>query len=268
MSYAVKSNVEGTPILCKNCGGAMRLQPDLSAWCGFCGARDQLPTDEASRYLELRNRLSLARSRALQVQGMDAALARVFEDRGAFLRVSGTYLVIAGVIMLMSLVTIFQSQASFRNVPENYRMSMYMHQLFAPAMVLGIAVSLGLGLVGGRSHFRRRVRPLLLARPVQAGHAAFGCRVCGGDLPPATEPSVTCSYCNSMNLLPASQHEANLASVDQQTQALSHSVRRAHGTMVSIAARMRLIVIVGVATTFALNYALPALLDRYVFLGK
>ena len=245
----------------------MRLQADSSARCVFCGAIEQLPHDEAARYLELRNRLSYARSRALQLQGMDVALARVFEYKQAFVRVSGVYLGIALVVLLLSVGSLLSSGVSER-VPENYRRSLWMHQLFAPGMLLGVAFSLGLGLWGGRAHFRKRVRPLLMARPLYAGHAGFGCRVCGGELRPSSEAGATCPYCGSVNLLPASQHDASLAAVSQQAQTMQHDARRAQASMVSISARMRRIVIAGIAASFVVCYALPALLDRYVFAGK
>lgn len=265
--YAAARMPEGTPIVCKNCGGSMRLQPDSSALCGYCGARDQLPADEAGRYLELKNRLAFARSKALQLQGMDVALAHVFEDKRAFFRVSGVYLATALLILFLSVGSLLSNGVSDR-VPENYRQSMWMHQLFAPGMVLGVALSFGLGLLGGRSHFRRRVRPLLMARPLQAGHAGFGCRVCGAELRPGADASATCPYCNSVNLLPASHHEASISALNQQAHGMQHDARHAHVSMVSIATRMRRIVIAGVAASFLIVYVVPTLLDRYVFLGK
>lgn len=245
----------------------MRVQADASALCRFCGAHDQLPLDEGARYLELKNRLSHARSRALQLQGMDVALARVFEDKQAFLRVSGVYLGTALVVLLISVASLLSSGISER-VPENYRRSLWVHQLFAPGMLLGVAFSLGLGLWGGRSHFRKRVRPLLMARPLYAGDTGFGCRVCGGELGTSSEAYATCPYCGSVNLFPASQHDASVAAVNQQALAMQNDVRQAHVGMVSISARMRRIVIAGVAASFVACYALPALLDRYVFAMK
>ena len=281
MSYGyAPSSREGTPILCKNCGAAMRLEGGFStlAVCDFCGARDELPRDEAARYLELKNRLAYAKARALQVQGMDAALARVFEDKRAFWRVSGVYLGTAFVISLVSFFTLLSSGVS-DEVPENYRHSLWMHQLFGPGMLLGVALSLGAGLLGGRRHFRRRVRPLLMARPLPAqpasnvypgaiGAPSFGCRVCGAGLQSTGDASVTCGYCDSMNLFPASQHEAEVAEANRRAESLQHVARHAQVQMLSISSRMRWIVMAGVALSFITSYALPALLDRFVFMAR
>lgn len=260
----------------------MRLEGGTStlAVCGFCGARDELPHDEAARYLELQNRIAYAKSRALQVQGMDAALARVFEDKRAFLRVSGFYLATALVITFVSVVTLVSNGLSDK-VPENYRYSLWIHQLFGPGMLLGVAVSMGAGLWGGRQHFRRRVRPLLMARalpphpaanlyPGQPGVAppSFGCRVCGAGLQSTGEASVTCAYCNSMNLFPASQHEAEVAEASRRAQSMQHAARHAQVQMLSTASRMRWIVIAGIGLSFIACYALPTLLDRFVFTAR
>ena len=41
---------EGTPILCRNCGGGTDLLPDASIACRYCGARDRLPLPWHQRY--------------------------------------------------------------------------------------------------------------------------------------------------------------------------------------------------------------------------
>lgn len=264
--YAPRTS-EGMPVICKNCGAAMRLEgASTLAICAFCGARDELPRDEAGRYLELKNRLSVAKSRALQVQGMDAALSRVFEDKHAFWRVSGLYLAMSLVILLVSVGTLLSNGVSDK-VPDNYRYSMWMHQVLGPGMLLGVALSLGAGLWGGRRHFRRRVRPLLMARRAP-GSSTFRCRVCGAELQPSGDATVTCAYCDSMNLIPASQHGAELAEADREAQSMQQAARHAQVHMVSIASRMRSIVIVGVALSFAVCFALPALVDQFFLLAK
>ncbi|HET9930921.1 MAG TPA: hypothetical protein VFQ35_09550, partial [Polyangiaceae bacterium] len=191
---------------------------------------------------------------------------------------SGVYLGTALVISFVTAASLLSSGISDK-VPENYRHSLWVHQLFAPGMLLGVAFSLGAGLLGGRSHFRRRVRPLLMARPLpptpgwSAGYPAqpspaqpsFGCRVCGAELRSTGDATVTCAYCNSMNLFPASQHEAELADASRRAQSMQHAARHAHVHMVSIASRMRWIVIAGMALSFVACYALPMLLDKFVF---
>src|SRR5690349_14865292 len=103
---------EGTPIVCRQCGGAMHLERESLAACRFCGARDELPADEAGRYLEIRSRLAAARAKTAQVQGMEAALARIFEDRRAFLRVSGLYLAVGLLVVGMSVASMMMSTSN------------------------------------------------------------------------------------------------------------------------------------------------------------
>jgi hypothetical protein len=269
MTYGFGANLlEGTPILCKNCGGPMRLQSNFGALCGYCGARDQLPFDEGARYLELKNRLSFARSRALQLQGIDAALARVFEDKGAFWRVAGLYLGMALAMLGSSTAMLWSNDAISANVPEAYRRSMWVHQLFGPGMLVGAAFSLGLGLWVGRRHFRRRVRPMLMAGPLRAGHRAFGCRVCGAELRPVAEASATCSYCGSMNLLPVSEHDASVAALNAQAQVMQRAAHGAQARMISVSALMRRAVIAGVVLNLLFWSLVPQLLDRYVFVVR
>src|SRR5262245_2049023 len=93
---------EGTPILCRRCGGAMNLLADASVSCRYCGAHDQLPADQLGRVLEIKNRLAMAESRTAQVKGFDATFAHVFEDPKAFLRVMGVYLVVGVFVLGMS----------------------------------------------------------------------------------------------------------------------------------------------------------------------
>jgi hypothetical protein len=80
----------------------MQLAPDYSVHCRHCGAVDALPPDELGRVLDIKNRLALAEQKALQVRGVDATLAAIFEDRMAFVRVSGLYLVVALLVVTMA----------------------------------------------------------------------------------------------------------------------------------------------------------------------
>jgi hypothetical protein len=78
----------------------MTLASDLSVSCRYCGAHDVLPPDDLGRALDIKNRLALAEQRSLQLRGIDAALASVFEDRMAFLRVAGIYFALSALIFI------------------------------------------------------------------------------------------------------------------------------------------------------------------------
>ena len=57
---------------------------ELTIHCGYCGADDQLPADELGRALELKRRVQKTAHAVAQLSGVQAALAFIFEDRGAF----------------------------------------------------------------------------------------------------------------------------------------------------------------------------------------
>jgi uncharacterized Zn finger protein (UPF0148 family) len=251
---------EGTPIVCRNCGGAMRLEGDVAVVCPFCGTRDVLPAEQAARYLDIKNRLATARAKNAQIQGMDAAFARIFEDQWAFLRVAGIYLAMAGLVLGVSLITMFSNPAiASDRVTAGVRAQLWLGALTGPALVLGIALSFGVALLEGRRHFRRSIRPLLLARPIQMGGHGFACRVCGGPLATGSDVSVTCRFCDSVNLIPTELHGASGAVLAQHTEDAAKAVRSAHIRVGSIATRMEWIAGGGIALSVAAAYALPTL---------
>jgi ribosomal protein L40E len=262
MNTGVGNLPEGTPIVCRRCGGAMVLEGATSAFCRFCGARDELPADEAGRYLEIRARLSAARARTAQVQGMEAALARIFEDRRAFLRVSGIYLATGVVIFAVSVASMLMTSAPNAAVPSNIRLELWLGALTSPVLVFGLAASFGLALLGGRIHYRGQVRPLLLARPIDMGAAQFGCRACGAPLATGADISVTCRYCGSMNLIPKELHAAGGEALRRHAAEAARTMNTAHVRVGSIAARMQWILGAGIGLSVALAYTLPTVLGK------
>ncbi len=258
---------EGTPILCRKCGGGMALHADSSIVCQYCGARDQLPADELGRVLEIKNRLAQAVQRAAQVKGFDATFASVFENPASFVRVMGMYVALGLLVAAMSayqLYTTFLPNAD--KLGQDLIIEVILGQLMAPMMMLGFGFSLGAALLTGRRHYRRRVRPLLMAsRPVQP-NAPFACRACGGNLPPARGADVPCPYCRTLNLVPKELHGSHAAALFHEAEAAKQQLHRAHGALMSISGKMRTTLILCGIATFLLAYGLPML--GMALLGK
>lgn len=251
---------EGTPILCRNCGGAMDLMPDASIACRYCGARDRLPVDQLGRALEIKNRLALAESRAAQVKGFDATFAHAFEDPKAFLRVMGAYLVVGLFVLGVSVSSFVELLPSLGKLEPEVLAQVVVGQAMGPMIALGIAGSLGVSLWVGRRHYRKRVRPLLIARPPAHARAPFSCRACGGGLPPARGAEVSCPYCHTLNLVPKELHGVHAAALLQEAEAARQQLQRAHGALMGISAKMRTALIASGIVAFALCYGLPVAL--------
>ncbi len=248
---------EGTPILCRNCGGAMHLLADASISCRYCGAHDRLPADQLGRVLEIKNRLALAESRAAHVKGFDATFAHVFEDPKAFLRVMGAYLVVALLVLAMSASSFIEFLPNMAKLEPKTIGSVLLGQLMGPMILLGVAGSLGGSLWVGRRHYRRSVRPLLIARPPAHPNAPFACRACGGGLPPARGAEVSCQYCHTLNLVPKELHGAQASALLHEAEAARQQLQRAHGALMSISSKMRLALIVSGVLVFGFCYVLP-----------
>jgi hypothetical protein len=251
---------EGTPIVCRNCGGGMDLLVDSSISCRYCGAHDLLPADQLGRVLEIKNRLALAESRSAQVRGFDATFAHVFEDPKAFLRVMGAYLVMGLFVLAMSAASFIQFLPSMEKLELDQLGQVLIGQLMGPIITLGIAASLGIALWVGRRHYRKCVRPLLIARPPAYPNAPFACRACGGALPPARGAEVSCQYCHTLNLVPQQLHGAQAAALLQEAEAARQQLQRAHGALLSISSKMRRALVVSGVLVFALGYGLPLVL--------
>jgi hypothetical protein len=95
------------------------------------------------------------------LEGLSAALASIFEDRRAFIRVASPWLVIA---VLITAYQVAGSWAAISHAPENIRLSLMLYALMGTLFTSGIALSLMLALFVGRIHSRKsgghhRVQP-------------------------------------------------------------------------------------------------------------
>jgi hypothetical protein len=153
-----------TLALCPRCGAPMMPGRDdeaLAAVCPYCDGRGALPA---------------AALAAAQLDGMHAALAAMFEDRRAFVRVQSGWLATA---VFASVYGASQGTA------------------LGALFFLGPMLSFAFALAVGRAMYRRRVRPLLLAVWSERGAA---CRACGGDVP-AGRGLVRCRHCGAHNVV-------------------------------------------------------------------
>lgn len=182
----------------------MEALPDLSLRCRFCGALDRLPPDELGRALEIRGRLAMVASRVAQVASNEQALASIFERRGAFWSVMGPWPVLALVVTGYALFSAWSTlEALPASVPDDVRVDLAVAAAYGPFFVIGITVSFPIALLVGRMSYARNVRPKLAARPPLYAGAAMRCRACGGNLPLARDGFVTCTFCNTQNVLAA-----------------------------------------------------------------
>lgn len=256
---------QGTPIVCRTCGGDMSLAPDLSLSCRYCGARDVLPPDDLGRALDIKNRLALAEQRSAQLRGIDVALASVFEDRLAFLRVAGVYFGLATVIFIgtslntASMLWSRADQLSPKSIAE-----LGVGALLSPLFVLGLAISLAVALARGRAQYRRRIRPLLLARPALQAGIALRCRTCGGDLPEARGVEARCSYCRTVNLIPKELHGSHSAALFLEAETARQRMAGINVSTLSITRTMRRTLYVCGAVLLVSLYAIPALLEHWL----
>jgi hypothetical protein len=195
-------SLEGAPVLCKRCGAPTDAQPDLSLRCRFCGTPDRLPPDELGRALEIRGRLAMAASRVAQVASSEAALASIFERRGAFWSVMGPFPVVALLVVAYAVFGAYSTLSSLPDsVPDDVRLQLLVASAYGPFFILGITLSFPLALLVGRISYARNVRPLLAARPPQYAGAPMRCRACGAGLPPTRDAFVTCAFCRTQNVL-------------------------------------------------------------------
>jgi hypothetical protein len=185
-------------ILCKECGGATTPREDFSLSCPYCGSEDRLPENELDRAIELRRRVAAAAGSVAQLDGLSAALASIFEDRRAFLRVAAPWLVVA---LLITVYQITGAWGAISAAPGNLRLSLLLYAVMGTLFTSGIALSMMLALWVGRVHFRRAVRPLLIGRPPREPGKPARCRACGGDLPDERGPLLRCRYCRTHSLV-------------------------------------------------------------------
>ena len=164
--------------------------------------RDALPPDELGRVLEIRGRLALAASRVAQISGSEAALASIFERRGAFVAVMGPWPVIAAIVLAFSAYQTCATLAALpAAVPDSTRIDLAVAGAYGPFFVLGITLAFPIALLVGRVSYARNVKPLLAAKVARYAGAPMRCRACGADLPSERSAFVTCRYCRTPNLL-------------------------------------------------------------------
>jgi len=187
------------PILCGHCGGAAEPEDDGGGIvCPYCGTRDRLPPDELGRALELKRRVTMAARSAVQLAGLEGALGRIFEQRGAFVRVAGPWLVL---FPLITAYMVAGSWSTIERAPANLRLPLALYAAMGPMWIAGIALAFGVALFIGRIGYRRGVRPLLYARPPRQPGLPTRCRGCAADLPDGRGPFITCSYCSTQSLV-------------------------------------------------------------------
>lgn len=200
----MSSGLEGAPVLCKRCGAPTEVQPDFTALCRFCGTPDRLPPDELGRVLEIKGRLAMAAGRVAQLASSEAALASIFERKGAFWSVMGPFPVIAVLVVLYAVYGAVTTVGNLPDaVPNDVRIDMLVAAAYGPFFILGITISLPLALLVGRMSYARNVRPRLAARAPRYAGAPMRCRACGGDLPPARDAAVSCPFCRTQNIVSA-----------------------------------------------------------------
>jgi DNA-directed RNA polymerase subunit RPC12/RpoP len=238
----------------------MSLERDMSVVCPYCGARDVLPPDELGRALEIRSRLALAQQRTAQLRGVDAALASIFEDRKAFLRVCALYVGVALLVFGASVAqTVPAIGAVFERLPRVDAVSILAAQSVGPVFILGIALSLAIALAFGRAQYRSSIRPLLLARLPDRPGLSFGCRACGASLPPSQRPDVRCQYCDVVSLVPRELYGPHAAALCQEAESARQRLKGVNIATMSIAKRMRVVLGGGVVLTIAVACGVMAL---------
>lgn len=211
------NRAEGVPVPCRACGGATDTLPDLSIRCRFCGRPDQLPADAFGRAMEIKARLATASARVAQLASSEAALASIFERRGAFWTVMGPFPVVAAVVIVVSLTSgVSTLQNLPASVPDNVRLQLLLSSLYGPLFIVGLTVSFPLALLVGRISYARTVRPLLASRPPLYPGAPLRCRACGGDLPVVRDAFVRCIHCRTENVIDKDGARTAAARLDQE----------------------------------------------------
>lgn len=186
------------PILCKQCGGPTTPADDGSLACPYCGHRDRLPDDQLGRALELKRRVAAAANGVAQLRGLESSLGYIFESRGAFVRATAPWLILAPLILAQQLVSAWPV---IEKAPARFRPGLIAYSLMGPMFIAGILIAVAVALAIGRRGYRKRVRPLMYARPPRAPGLPTRCRACGGDLPDGRGPYIQCEFCPTSNLV-------------------------------------------------------------------
>jgi hypothetical protein len=237
---------EQLPALCRVCGAPCRIAPNGEIACPFCGARDVLPPDPFGRMMELKRRLDAASRAAGQLEGLERALAHIFEDRGAFFRATSAYLL---VFVMVCLLTAFQSFRVFASAPDDLELGFVLYALLGPALAGGFVFAFGFALLIGRIRYRHVVRPHLFARPPLQPGTPARCRACGADLAPARAAVTTCRFCSTQNLVTPEVMRHIAGGADAEAAFYRSRVTRAQASTAKIGqgmTRVALVTMIGV----------------------
>jgi hypothetical protein len=168
----------------------MQAKGDALLGCAYCGATEPMPPDLESRLALLRKRVDELRSEKLELDRMDRRVAGMADD--VWLR--GTLKAALGPLTLIVAIVVWTAIMG-----ENTRDSI--------ATMLGLVIQL-VSVVGGMvlgfvllaRHYKKHVRPQILARVPEAPGSPARCRVCGGDLT-AGHGIVECPWCRFTNFV-------------------------------------------------------------------
>lgn len=185
------------PALCRRCGASGQLLRG-ELYCRECGTRESLPPEQGALVGELQHRLFSAARTSLQPTGPLRSLSGTFE-RGPVVGAVAWSLFALGIAVTTSVVV--DSWSQWQAVAGTSRAGLMTSALLLPAFVLAVPVSLVVARQVGRAHYRRIVRPHLLAWPPRAGARLARCRVCTADLPGSSERFVACRYCRSESIV-------------------------------------------------------------------
>jgi hypothetical protein len=144
----------------------------------------------------------MASARVAQLASSEAALASIFERRGAFWSVMGPLPVLAALVVGWGAWSAYSTLSGLpASVPNSVRIEVLAGAATGPFLILGLTISLPLALLVGRFSYARNVRPKLAARPPRYAGAPMRCRACGADLPQTRDAFVGCAFCQTQNVL-------------------------------------------------------------------
>lgn len=197
---------EQIPVPCTRCGAAMEPEPgshlhaDVIMHCPYCRQRETLPASASERVRALRARLAQLRWAQEVLTGSEMFFVKLAEHfKSPF--VWGGYIGLIALVVLISVQQFQQVNSVVARLSYDERLEVYRSALLSPTIVLGAVVGTLLGYIGMISQYRRKIRPLMLARAPMAEGAALRCRRCGGNLPTSKDPFVSCAFCQAQNLV-------------------------------------------------------------------
>jgi hypothetical protein len=164
------------PLLCDQCGCPVEAADGRTLRCPHCGAFDRLPAHNLERALELKRRLQRAARAVVPLDGVALRLAGLYEDGRRFWPA-----LLALALAAAALATLLRVE-------------------LAPLAALLVAVTATVG----RRHYRRALRPHVLARSPLGPELPPRCRACAGELRARSRSRraafVRCRYCSTASL--------------------------------------------------------------------